>query len=152
MQGFFMKYFFTIFFLLFSSFAYAEVVTLSVTHPNPKHGIFSTYDLKVESLKDNSGRVKLLEELIFIDANGKKWIAPKGYVVDGATIPEVLQPVVGTPYGGAYVLASVIHDVACDQQKEPWQEVHQVFYDAMMASGVEAQKASAMYIAGLYSR
>jgi hypothetical protein len=37
--------------------------------------------------------------------------------------------------------------VAYDEKKESWQEVHRAFYDAMLASGVEAQKASLMYIA-----
>jgi len=136
-----------LFTLFFSSMAYAKTVTLSVTHPNARYGVFSTYDLKVEPLKDKSGRVRLLEELVFIDRHGKKWTAPKGYVVDGATIPKFFQGFIGTPYGGQYVLASVIHDVAYDQKKVSWQEVHQVFYDAMLASGVEARKASIMYMA-----
>jgi len=142
-----LKLFFLIFSLFFTSVAYAKVVTLSVTHPNAKYGIFSTYDLKVEPLNDGTRRVKLLEDLIFIDSKGKKWTAKKGHVVDGATIPEFFQGFIGTPYGGQYVLASVIHDVAYDEKKESWQDVHQAFYDAMLASGVEAKKASLMYIA-----
>ena len=142
-----LKLFLVIFSLLFTSTAYAKVVTLSVTHPNAKYGIFSTYDLKVAPLNDGTRRVKLLEDLIFIDSKGKKWTAKKGHVVDGATIPEFFQGFIGTPYGGQYVLASVIHDVAYDEKKESWQDVHQAFYDAMLASGVEARKASLMYIA-----
>ena len=141
------KLFLLIFSLFTSSLAYAKDVTLSVSHPNAKYGIFSTYDLKVKPLNDGSNRVKLLEELVFIDSHGKKWTAPKGYVVDGATIPEFFQGFIGTPYGGQYVLASVIHDVAYEKQLGTWQEVHQVFYDAMLASGVEATKASLMYVA-----
>jgi len=141
------KLFLVIFTLLFSSVAYAKTVTLSVTHPNAKYGVFSTYNLKVKPLNDGTRRVKLLEDLIFIDSKGKKWTSPKGSVVDGATIPEVFQGFIGTPYGGQYVLASVIHDIAYDEKKESWQDVHQAFYDAMLASGVEARKASLMYIA-----
>ena len=143
----YLKFSLLFFTLFFSSVAYAKMVTLSVTHPNAKYGVFSTYALKVEPLKDKSGRVRLLEELVFIDSHGKKWTAPKGYVVDGATIPKIFQDFIGTPYGGQYVLASVIHDVAYDEKKESWQNVHQVFYDAMLASGVEARKASLMYMA-----
>ena len=142
-----LRFFFLILSLFFGSVAYGKVVTLSVEHPNAKYGVFSTYNLKVKPLNDKYHRVKLLEELVFIDAHGKKWVAPKGYIVDGATIPKPLQSIIGTPYGGAYVLASVIHDVACVEKKEPWQEVHQAFYDAMLASGVDERKASAMYIA-----
>ena len=134
-------------FFTFTSLSYAEVITLSVNHPDPRYGVFSTYYLKVEPLNDNTNRVRLLEDLVFIDTKGKKWTAPKGHVVDGATIPKVFQPMIGTPYGGEYVLASVIHDVAYDEKKESWEEVHRAFYDAMLASGVEANKASLMYIA-----
>jgi hypothetical protein len=142
-----LKLFFLIFSLFFTSVVYAKVVTLSVTHPNAKYGVFSTYDLKVEPLNDGTRRVKLLEDLVFIDAKGKRWTAPKGRVVDGATIPEFFQDFIGTPYGGQYVLASVIHDIAYEDKKETWQDVHQAFYDAMLASGVEPQKAALMYIA-----
>jgi hypothetical protein len=142
-----MKRFLIIISFFLATVTYAKVVTLSVTHPNAKYGVFSTYNLKVEPLEDGTGRVKLLEDLVFIDSKGKKWTAPKGHLVDGATIPEFFQSFIGTPYGGAYVLASVIHDVAIDEKKEPWQEVHRVFYDAMLASGVEPQKASLMYMA-----
>ncbi len=141
------KLFLVMFILFSSSLASAKEMTLSVSHPNAKYGVFSTYDLKVQPLNDGSNRVRLLGDLIFIDANGKKWTAPKGYVVDGATIPEFFQGFIGTPYGGQYVLASVIHDVAYDKRLGTWQEVHQVFYDAMLASGVEPRKAALMYMA-----
>jgi len=142
-----LKLFLVLFFFVLSTFSYAKVITLSVNHPDPRYGVFSTYYLKVEPLNDNSNRVRLLEDLIFIDTKGKKWTAPKGHVVDGATIPKAFQSMIGTPYGGEYVLASVIHDVAYDEKKESWEEVHRAFYDALLASGVEANKASIMYIA-----
>ena len=131
---------------IFSSLS-ASTETIEVSHPDPRYGIFSTYYLKVEPLKDKSNRVRLLEDLIFIDSKGKKWTSPKGSVVDGATIPKAFQGIIGTPYGGEYVLASVIHDVAYDEKKESWEEVHRAFYDALLASGVEANKASLMYVA-----
>lgn len=140
------NYFLAIFFFV-SSFAYAKVVTLSVNAPDPRYGVFSTYYLKVEPLNDKWNRVRLLEDLVFIDSQGKKWTSPKGSIVDGATIPKAFQSMIGTPYGGEYVLASVIHDVAYDEKKESWEEVHRGFYDALLASGVEANKASLMYVA-----
>lgn len=121
--------------------------TISVSYPNPQYGVFSTYQLHVKPLDDGTRRVRLLEKLVYIDPRGKEWIAPKEAVVDGASIPTIFQNVIGTPYGGEYTLASVIHDVACQEQKEPWEEVHRVFYEAMLASGVEEQKASTMYLA-----
>ena len=98
-----LKLFLVLFFFVLSTFSYAKVITLSVNHPDPRYGVFSTYYLKVEPLNDNSNRVRLLEDLIFIDAKGKKWTAPKGHVVDGATIPKAFQSMIGTPYGGECV-------------------------------------------------
>jgi hypothetical protein len=126
-------------------FTFAQ--SISVTHPNGKYGNFSTYELHVQALNDGTHRVKLLEDLIFIDSKFKRWTAPKGSIVDGATIPAEFQSIIGTPYGGAYTLASVIHDVACEEQSESWQEVHRAFYDGMLASGVDKDKASLMYLA-----
>jgi len=132
-------------FLFFSIFSFAQ--NISVTYPNGRYGNFSTYELQVQSLNDGTHRVKLLEDLIFIDSTGKRWTAPKDSVVDGATIPPEFQSIIGTPYGGAYTLASVIHDVACEERTESWQEVHRAFYDGMLASGVSEEKASLMYLA-----
>jgi hypothetical protein len=111
---------------------------------NNKHGHYSRDQLKVLWL-NNGRKVQLLETLIFTDPNGKKWVAPKGYIVDGASIPFPFQPFIGTPYGGNYVMASIIHDVACDQKRETWQAVHKVFHHAMLASGVSESKAKLMY-------
>lgn len=112
-----------------------------------KKGNYGGYNkdlLKVLWLNDGR-KAKLLETLSFIDPKGKKWIAPKGHIIDGASIPVPFQPIVGTPYGGKYVMASVIHDVACDEKKLPWKEVHKVFHFAMLASGVSKEKANLMY-------
>ena len=138
---------FTIFSLLSLLLSTLYGQTIEVEHPNPKYGIFSTYSLEVQPLNDGTERVRTLEELVYIDPRGKRWTAPAGSVVDGASIPELFQDIMGTPFGGDYTLASVIHDVACVEQREYWEEVHRVFYDAMMASGVEEKKAKMMYLA-----
>jgi hypothetical protein len=39
----------------------------------------------------------------------------------------------------------VLHDVAYEQQKKPWQEVDRMFYNAMRASGVGPVTAKTMY-------
>ena len=72
---------------------------------------------------------------------------PAGAVVDGASIPKVLWPVVGGPFEGKYRDASIIHDWYCDKRTRTWQATHRVFYDAMLVSGVRAKRAKAMYFA-----
>lgn len=103
-------------------------------------------DVQVELLKDGR-KVKLLTTLKYIDPAGVEWIAPAGWVVDGASIPQVAWSVIGGPLEGKYRDASVIHDVACDQKVKPWNSVHEVFYYAMLTSGVDTTTAKIMYAA-----
>ena len=100
--------------------------------------------VRVEWLSD--GRlVRLLEPFSFVDAFTMRWDVPSGWKVDGASIPQVLWSLVGSPFTGLYRDASVIHDYYCDTKSRPWGAVHRVFYDAMLASGVGKLRAKVMY-------
>ena len=92
-------------------------------------------------------RMKLLQTLQYIDPACNVWEAPKEWVVDGASIPQFAWSIIGGPFEGKYRNASVIHDVACDQKTKPWEAVHEVFYNAMIASGVSIVTAKIMYAA-----
>jgi len=86
----------------------------------------------------------------YLDSRGTLWIVPGGAVVNGASIPQPLWSLLGGPWEGRYRNASVIHDYFFDQQKYYGSDaVHWVFYDAMLASGVEPTKAKLMYWAVL---
>jgi hypothetical protein len=91
--------------------------------------------------------MRLLAPFKYTDPKGNVWTAPAGSLIDGASIPVFAWSVIGGPFNGRYRDASVIHDVACDQKVRPWEEVHEAFYWAMMASGVEAWRAKVMYAA-----
>ena len=82
----------------------------------------------------------LLTELRYTDPHGEMWVAPIGSVVDGASIPQLAWSIIGSPLTGTYRDASIIHDVACVTKTKAWRLVHEVFYFAMLASGVEAWK------------
>jgi hypothetical protein len=92
-------------------------------------------------------RMRLLSGITFVDPIGTRWDAPRGSVVDGASIPKVAWSVVGGPFEGKYRNASVIHDVACDKKEREWETVHRAFYDAMITSGVSPLRAKLMYAA-----
>ena len=94
---------------------------------------------------DDGRKMRLVEPFAYIDPAGSKWDAPKGWVVDGASIPQVAWSVIGGPFEGPYRNASVIHDVACDQKQRPWRDVHRAFYTAMLAANVDSMKAKIMY-------
>jgi len=83
-------------------------------------------------------RMRLLEDFAYIDTKGKTWLAPKGSVTDGASIPRALWTIAGAPYEGQYREAAVIHDVYCETKSEPHQDVLRVFYYANRAAGVSA--------------
>lgn len=91
--------------------------------------------------------MRLLEDTHYIAPNGVDWLAPKGWEIDGASIPKAFWCTIGGPYEDFYRDGSVYHDVACDQRKARWQDVHLMFYTAMRCSGVEDQKAKIMYAA-----
>lgn len=90
-------------------------------------------------------KMRLLAPLLFYDPKGKRWDAPKDWVIDGASIPQPAWSFSGGPFEGKYRNASVIHDVGCDRKVEPWEAVHEVFYYGMLASGVEPWRAKIMY-------
>ena len=92
-------------------------------------------------------KMRLLDDFSYVDAKGITWPAPKGSVVDGASIPQVLWSVVGSPYTGEYRSASVVHDVACAKRDRPWEDVHRMFYEACRAGGLAEEKAKLMYAA-----
>lgn len=89
--------------------------------------------------------MRLLEDFCFEDDNGIIWGAKAGAIIDGASIPKYLWSIVGDPFIGDYRRASVIHDVHCKAQVKTHEAVHRMFYDLMIADGVDKGKAGRMY-------
>ena len=110
---------------------------------------FGKYIGSIESRWLKEREMKLLVDFKFEDPDNILWVAPKGSIVDGASIPRLLWTLVGAPFSGAYRDASVIHDVACQEKSRRWQDVHLCFYNAMRTSDVSTIKAKTMY-AGVY--
>jgi len=89
----------------------------------------------------------LVSELRYTDPKGEVWVAPAGSVTDGASIPRYLWSIMGGPFEGQYRNASVLHDVAYEKKKRPWQDCDRMFYYAMRCSGVSAVEAKTMFYA-----
>jgi hypothetical protein len=101
-----------------------------------------------ETRWDSDGRsMTLLSELRYTDPDGQVWIAPPGAVVDGASIPRSCWSFMGGPFEGRYRNASVLHDVAYEDKKRPWQDCDRMFYNAMRCSGVGVVEAKTMFYA-----
>ena len=92
-------------------------------------------------------RMRLLKTITFTDAKGKVWTAPKGRIVDGASIPRILWRAVGSPFVGKYRRGSVFHDVACEDRTESYKDVHVMFAEAIACDGVSDAKTMMMYLA-----
>ena len=113
--------------------------------PSESWGHFSG---PVDTRWDNDGLdMTLLTEVRYTDPDGVVWVAPAGSKVNGASIPRAFWSLVGGPFDGKYRAASVLHDVAYDQQTRPWQQVDRMFYNALRCSGVGIVEAKTMYYA-----
>ena len=93
----------------------------------------------------NGREMELTEPFAYVDPKGVEWSVPKGAVVDGASIPRALWSVVGPPFIGKYRKASVIHDHFSANMLRPWQEVHEVFFQAALTEGNSVLHSKLMY-------
>ncbi len=124
----------------------AAMALLSLSSPaNAQSGRYSGVPL-VE-LDGDGRKLKLMRSLTYWAPSGKEWRVPAGVQVDGASIPQPFWTLIGGPLEGKYRDASIIHDFYCDRKTRPWRDVHRVFFDGMITSGVEVNKAKIMYYA-----
>ena len=103
-------------------------------------------DLVLKALPDGRN-MQLTQSFNYIDSHNVAWPVPSGTVVDGASIPSAFWSIIGAPYTGKYRDASVIHDYYCETHSRHWKAVHKVFYDGMLARGVNPLQAKMMYLA-----
>ena len=100
----------------------------------------------IETRWENDGvTMVLLNELRYTDPYGQVWVAPAGSKVDGASIPRPFWSIIGGPFEGKYRTASVLHDVADEEQKVSPAEADLMFNNAMRCAGVGATTAKTMY-------
>jgi hypothetical protein len=109
---------------------------------------FGSYVGRVVVAWNEDGRtMTLLEPFAYVDPRGVRWEAPPGTRIDGASIPQFAWSIIGGPFEGKYRAPSIVHDVACEEKKHDWQDVHRMFLDGMLAAGVDSRIASIMYAA-----
>lgn len=85
----------------------------------------------------------LLCDFTFVDSFGVRWEAPTGAMLDGSSIPWLIQRWMGSPWVGLHRFASIPHDVYCASKERPSKKIHYMYYDACRAAG--EQKAWTMY-------
>ena len=110
------------------------------------YGVFSGEpSLKVKSNENGRPTFLLLNDFRFTDPNGLEWVTPKGWEVDGASIPQFAWSIVGGPMSGKYLHASIIHDRYCDSKTRTAHDTHRNFYYGMLSKGVSISTAKVMY-------
>jgi hypothetical protein len=130
-------------FLLVAIVACAAYLWWAYEATDPAFGRFEG-DVVTKWITDDL-EMELVEPFVYVDADGRRWTAPRGSVINGASIPSMFWSVIGGPFEGRFRKASVLHDAACDKKNESWQDVHRMFYDACRCSRVGVGKAQTMY-------
>ncbi len=102
--------------------------------------------LQMQALQD--GRTfTILAEISFVDSKGVTWTVPKGTQFTGNSIPRIAWSVVGSPFEGKSRLAVVLHEYFTTQRTHSYTEVNQMFYEALVSSGVDQVQAKVLYVA-----
>lgn len=101
----------------------------------------------VADWNDDGRNMTLTQDFTYIDPRSIRWFAPRGSVINGASIPRPFWSITGGPFEGKFRNASVVHDVACIEMSQTWEAVHRMFYDACRCGGVEETKAKLLYYA-----
>ncbi len=118
---------------------------------------FSPNIITLREVPDSALKELLDENLTFVDGAGTEWVAPKGTVTDGASVPRLALWMTDGRFAKGFLKAAVIHDAYCQSDNEArspkqyrtktWQTVHRMFYDAMLAGGTTKIEASLMFAA-----
>ena len=95
------------------------------------------------------------QELEFLDAVGRSWVAPRRTLTDGASIPRMFVSIIGNPTSREFANAAALHDAYCGVGNEDglkfqtvgWRSVHRMFYDALRVGGTPEIKAKIMFAA-----
>ena len=94
-------------------------------------------------------RKRVASTFVWADTDHDFYVTvPDGYITDGASIPRILWPFIGSPYG-PYTDAAVIHDYLYSARKT-YQKINRkeadlIFYKILCSIGISAWNARLMY-------
>lgn len=100
--------------------------------------------IRTEWLPDGV-HMRLLDDATYTDPQGRVWTAPAGFVTDGASIPDELWSLIGSPFTGKYRVAAVFHDVAYATLGVRKEDADTMLRQAMLECGCEVWRADAIY-------
>lgn len=104
---------------------------------------FSSEDLDVRMLEGN--KLLLLENFSFTSKNGTVYIAKKGFVFDGASIPRYFWVLIGHPFSSKYVRSALIHDLLYGSKALSREDADSLFKEMLEVDRVSSWKVPVMY-------
>jgi len=106
-------------------------------------------------IKRADGQFDTPFDIKYKDPEGKVWIAPKGTITDGASIPDHFTTIFGGKMNPKHLRAAIVHDAYCGEsnkgqssfQKESWENTHRMYYKACLKNGTDKIRSGTMYAA-----
>lgn len=80
-----------------------------------------------------------------VDLDGRRWVVQKGYTSNGITAPAAIKSRLGDGVSHPETWAAVFHDWLFTQPGMSRSRADRLFYDALIAYGVSAEKARLMH-------
>ena len=102
-------------------------------------------ELKLQRDPNGKPTYTTLSDFSFLDSTGKTWSVPQGFLFTGSSIPRVAWVAI-SPSGEA-AAAFVLYEYFVIQRNVPSSAVNQMFYEALVAIGVEPLQAKVLYVA-----
>lgn len=88
---------------------------------------------------------KLSQDYEYVDSEGTRWVTPKNYESDGASIPNPLKSFTGGSFDQRHIFASIIHDYySCMRIRDEF-KTHEAFYFGLLAKGIKESRALDMF-------
>src|SRR5512143_579245 len=84
---------------------------------------------------DVPGKLMVKRKFAFYDSHSLLWRANEGDIVDGASIPPVLKPILGGSFQTPYLGAAVLHDVYSQSRTRSAADTNRMFREAMLTNG-----------------
>ncbi len=106
-------------------------------------------DLLLDYLSDKNS-ICLKDDFIYKDANNYKWRAHIGDIIDGSSLPDIIWQIYGPPLQSKYLNALVVFESACNRRYTTWEATHEMFFYALLDSGINEIDAKIMYAAVYY--
>lgn len=110
------------------------------------NGIFSG-NPKTEWLSERGDDrdMRVIEPFWYVDPAGRRWDAPAGTIINGASIPRTLWSSLGSPYTGDYRRAALVHDAAVGREGVLRGEADNMFHAACLSGGCSRLQAKLLY-------